>query len=890
VLPRAELVTAALAPVVAGRSAGVVFVGETGSGKTTLALAAAPPGDFVRLRGSTLTSAVPYGLLFGLLKSAETDAFANSSAFFSVLNDAIAAETSSPRPTIVVDNAHLADELSSHALAQLATSRAVTLVLAAPEVGDLPEAFLDLWRDGLLAVTEVPPFSATEVAAVLSEYLNAPVVPAASRHLAERSGGNPLFLNYLVIEQLEAGLLAPHEGSWTLAGRAAITSDRLIGMLKTRFDQWSDAQQEVLEIVALLESVPLDRLEQVVDAERIAELLDAGAIEVQSADRTAMGIPSIAMANSLVAEVVRAGVPFLRRRQLRERMAPFFTDPSGSDYQGVLAFSVWTLECGARLEPELALHAARLANRLFDPEFAIRVSSTVTEGPFQVPAAIQKSRAMRMLGRAGNAGQIIRRLAPAASTDDSLEVLAEFVQEAARVQGAHPGFSEFESLHTVAADRIDGVPPTAATEALSRRLELARWSLALGSGDHRGALDDVQAAFDRLEERDGTLALAPADRAGEAPADLEYRIRLTGMLAECLCAVGRQNEALALALPLESAEREAGLSEDAIDELHATLSLVYLSTGQWRRRRELIDSRSRGVLGRELYRGGGDDGALGVGHLFGGASRLGRRHLMSALSQLRLRDAGNARGEILAALAYSSALDGDLEGARDFLAESRAGVVAAWGSAASATYLALSTEALLDGDGDAAERMLATADLYRARGLAADAFLLTSAAARSGSDAAIERLASDRMPQPGPLAAAVYLWVDGLRAGDPSLVLDAAEAMLAQDNDLFAREIAERVVETAPPALVGRAAAIVRQADEVLGERLRSTAAVSRFDGLTNRERDVARLVADGATNRDVAAALHLSVRTVESYLQSAFNKLGVANRRELAELSAAAG
>ncbi len=52
---------------------------------------------------------------------------------------------------------------------------------------------------------------------------------------------------------------------------------------------------------------------------------------------------------------------------------------------------------------------------------------------------------------------------------------------------------------------------------------------------------------------------------------------------------------------------------------------------------------------------------------------------------------------------------------------------------------------------------------------------------------------------------------------------------------------------------------------------------------LTSRERDVCELVAAGRTNREVAAALFLSPRTVEHHLRSAYRKLGVRSRTELA-------
>jgi DNA-binding CsgD family transcriptional regulator len=60
-------------------------------------------------------------------------------------------------------------------------------------------------------------------------------------------------------------------------------------------------------------------------------------------------------------------------------------------------------------------------------------------------------------------------------------------------------------------------------------------------------------------------------------------------------------------------------------------------------------------------------------------------------------------------------------------------------------------------------------------------------------------------------------------------------------------------------------------------------------DVLSAAERRVAALVADGLSNKDIAAALHLSRHTVESHLRSAFAKLGIASRAHLAARVAAA-
>jgi DNA-binding CsgD family transcriptional regulator len=57
----------------------------------------------------------------------------------------------------------------------------------------------------------------------------------------------------------------------------------------------------------------------------------------------------------------------------------------------------------------------------------------------------------------------------------------------------------------------------------------------------------------------------------------------------------------------------------------------------------------------------------------------------------------------------------------------------------------------------------------------------------------------------------------------------------------------------------------------------------TREDGLTPAEQRVAILVAEGRTNREVAAALFLSERTVASHLTHIYAKLGVRSRTELA-------
>ena len=55
--------------------------------------------------------------------------------------------------------------------------------------------------------------------------------------------------------------------------------------------------------------------------------------------------------------------------------------------------------------------------------------------------------------------------------------------------------------------------------------------------------------------------------------------------------------------------------------------------------------------------------------------------------------------------------------------------------------------------------------------------------------------------------------------------------------------------------------------------------------GVSEREAEVFELVAERATNAEIAARLFVSVRTVESHVSSLLRKLGVADRRALARL-----
>jgi DNA-binding CsgD family transcriptional regulator len=57
------------------------------------------------------------------------------------------------------------------------------------------------------------------------------------------------------------------------------------------------------------------------------------------------------------------------------------------------------------------------------------------------------------------------------------------------------------------------------------------------------------------------------------------------------------------------------------------------------------------------------------------------------------------------------------------------------------------------------------------------------------------------------------------------------------------------------------------------------------WDSLTDSELKVVNLIATGATNRDVATQLHLSLHTVKNHVHNAFAKLGINSRAQLTRL-----
>jgi DNA-binding CsgD family transcriptional regulator len=158
---------------------------------------------------------------------------------------------------------------------------------------------------------------------------------------------------------------------------------------------------------------------------------------------------------------------------------------------------------------------------------------------------------------------------------------------------------------------------------------------------------------------------------------------------------------------------------------------------------------------------------------------------------------------------------------------------------------------------------------------------------------------------------AVRLYVTGVLGGDPARLREAASAFVAAGRPLLAaianedlgralyvqgaRQQAAEPLEAAwkqycdagATVEADRARRFLRTAGVRRGRKPRASAprATHGWDALTDAERRVAELIAEGLSNREAAQRLHVSPNTVATHLRSVYTKLGVTKRVHLARM-----
>jgi DNA-binding NarL/FixJ family response regulator len=116
-----------------------------------------------------------------------------------------------------------------------------------------------------------------------------------------------------------------------------------------------------------------------------------------------------------------------------------------------------------------------------------------------------------------------------------------------------------------------------------------------------------------------------------------------------------------------------------------------------------------------------------------------------------------------------------------------------------------------------------------------------------------------------------------LKGEKPCEVLEAVRAVLSGETPLdegLAMQLLRRLGEEQAPGQ------LIRPPEEPSTTK---SAAPSLLNSLTPREREVLVRLASGATNRQIAQALHLSLSTVKRHLEHILSKLKVSDRTQAA-------
>lgn len=105
------------------------------------------------------------------------------------------------------------------------------------------------------------------------------------------------------------------------------------------------------------------------------------------------------------------------------------------------------------------------------------------------------------------------------------------------------------------------------------------------------------------------------------------------------------------------------------------------------------------------------------------------------------------------------------------------------------------------------------------------------------------------------------------------ILLRGGEALQAGNLFRTARETFQRL---GMRLQLGRSQAGIARADAVLAQQS------ERLTDLTDREREITELVAQGMKNREIAERLVLSPRTPEYHIRNVMRKLGLGTRQEI--------
>jgi DNA-binding CsgD family transcriptional regulator len=618
--------------------------------------------------------------------------------------------------------------------------------------------------------------------------------------------------------------------------------------------------------------VELSRLTAIYGANVVADMEDGGLLEVDDSDHR-----WVSLREKYIGDVVRTWLSIARRRELRGvLLAGEEPDPAGMTVEELMAFAAWTHECEAELSPALALAAAEAAVQLFDPRFALTYAEMLQRTDQQwAPAQRQKAAAYLQLDMPVQALAALDGISRPELEALDLKEFAHVVAAKARVMMRLPErASEVPSLLEEARNRV---APAGKSASWPEPAAVAANQVSLSGFEYRAFVGDYAALIPALE--------AAADPATNP--DAGYRMHSAIILMTALALTGREMEALSLMRQLggqiSDASHVVGLRERYTREAY----LVLLMAGQWRRCIDLLGPQSVGEPYRLPYGSAATELAAGIAYVYSGRGAAALDPLMSAAAQLELQPVQTALRFAYAAIALAHAQTGNAAQARKYLGK----LQRVPGTSGFATDSLISFCALVAGrwlgDADAVSRLKQSARRNMEAGRYTIAGIELLAATVNGNDADFRLLEEIAARRQGPLAEVSRFIALGSRTKDAKTLLAGGELAATLELDAVEARCMALAVDFARQDGDSLSARTAQARLDILAATVANLPIVPSSGSplLTSRERQIARLAGRGASNRDIALEMGVSVRTVEGHLYQVFTKLGVTSRGDLTGL-----
>ncbi|WP_235433662.1 AAA family ATPase [Protofrankia coriariae] len=844
----------------------VIIVGPAGVGKTRLAreamLIAAAAGHEARWVTATRSVArAPFGAFAPLLAVPEPrDGLGPADSFEGLLRRtayALVNHGGVGRLLLFVDDAQLLDEASAGLIQQLVSADAVLVVATVRAEEPTPAAVTSLWKDDLAIRLRLSDLADSVIDDLLTVVLGDQVDRATVAELTARCQGNVLFLRELVRGALADGTLVRHGGVWRMTGAPA-PSDRIVEFVGARLAGLSPDARALLELTAYGEPLGGAELDALGD-ERLVEKLEREGLLVSAFDSRRL---QIRLGHPIYADVLRAQTSAVRVGAMARALATIVERTGCRRRDDLLRIGLWRLDGGGG-QPDVLLEAARAARWHYDFPLAERLARAAVEAGTGFDGRLLAAQTAALQGRGEAAEQDLAELAGCVANDEERARAA-----IARIDVLWLSLGRMQDGLRIAED----AEATIADVGLRTEVSSHRAGLVLGSEGPRAAVRVLEPLLAEARGRSlvwmgvvGAFSLGRLGRLREG-LDLADRAYAAGVTltepddwypwfnlhgrCELLVQAGRFVDAERLAREQHQRGLDEGSSEARAWFLW-NLSRTVRDRGNVRTATR--DAREAATLLHRL-------GRLGVQHTLlsllaqaqalAGDAAAARRSL-AAIDALGIEQPRWSWTDHLAAQAWTAVAEGRITQGRDLLAR--------------ATQVG---EQIGDRTGAAA----ALHDIGRL----------------GTPRRVVDHLVALARELEGDLVAARAAHVVALAEDDPRALDAVATTFEHLDAELLAAEAA------ADAAVAWRRAGDVHRADAGLH---RAAALAARCKGavtpalapiesrvqLTDAERETALLAAAGHTDRDIAAELQLSVRTVGNRLQRIYHKLGVSRRTDLA-------